>query len=224
MYESLDKPPQQANPCVPSPCGPNSKCIDRQGQAVCSCLPEYQGAPPDCRPECVVNAECPTNRACHKYRCTDPCPGTCGLNARCEVVHHRPICSCPPGLTGDPFQRCFPIPQEAPPPPQPEQPCVPSPCGPYSECRVVGSQASCSCRQNYIGLPPNCRPECVVNTDCASSLACISEHCRDPCPGSCGFNAECHVHNHVSTCTCLPQFTGDPFTECSLIPIRKFYF
>lgn len=76
-------------------------------QAVCSCQQEYQGTPPNCRPECVVNNECPSNRACHKYKCTDPCPGTCGLNARCEVINHNPICTCSPGLIGDPFTRCY---------------------------------------------------------------------------------------------------------------------
>lgn len=79
-------------------------------QAVCSCQREYQGTPPNCRPECVVNNECPSNRACHKFKCSDPCPGTCGLNARCEVINHNPICTCPNGLIGDPFTRCYPQP------------------------------------------------------------------------------------------------------------------
>lgn len=95
-------------PCNPSPCGPNSQCKNVNQQAVCSCQQEYQGTPPNCRPECVVNNECPSNRACHKYKCTDPCPGTCGLNARCEVINHNPICTCSPGLIGDPFTRCYP--------------------------------------------------------------------------------------------------------------------
>lgn len=36
----------------------------------------------------------------------DPCPGTCGFNARCQVINHNPICSCNPGYNGDPFVRC----------------------------------------------------------------------------------------------------------------------
>lgn len=98
------------DPCNPSPCGPNSVCRNNNGQAVCSCQQEYIGAPPNCRPECVVNNECPQNRACYKFKCTDPCPGTCGLGARCQVINHNPICSCPTGLTGDPFTRCVPAP------------------------------------------------------------------------------------------------------------------
>lgn len=99
----------------------------------------------------------------------------------------------------------------------PTNPCIPSPCGPNSECRPVGNQPSCSCRTNYIGAPPNCRPECSVNSDCPSMLSCISDKCRDPCYGSCGLNTDCRVQNHIPTCTCISGHNGDPFTQC--IPI-----
>lgn len=105
---------QQApqNPCHPSPCGPNSQCKELNRQAVCSCLPNYTGSPPGCRPECVVSSECPVNRACVKQKCADPCPGTCGQNAQCSVVNHSPICACNHDFTGDPFSRCYPIPSK----------------------------------------------------------------------------------------------------------------
>lgn len=66
------------NPCQPSPCGPNSKCRVVNDIAVCSCVDEYIGSPPNCRPECTVNSECPQNKACHKFKCANPCAGTCG--------------------------------------------------------------------------------------------------------------------------------------------------
>lgn len=56
-----------------------------------------------------------------------------------------------------------------------------------------------------------------MNTDCSSTQACISEKCRDPCPGSCGYQANCRVQNHIPVCSCEPGFTGDPFTQCSQI-------
>lgn len=59
-----------------------------------------------CRPECKISSECPQDKACINLKCSDPCPGTCGLSARCQVVNHNPICSCLPGFTGDPFLRC----------------------------------------------------------------------------------------------------------------------
>lgn len=94
-------------PCEPSPCGPYSNCREVNGHAVCSCQPSYIGTPPSCRPECMISADCPLDKACIKQKCQDPCPGTCGINARCQVVNHNPICSCTAGFTGDPFVRCI---------------------------------------------------------------------------------------------------------------------
>lgn len=59
-----------------------------------------------------MNSECNSNLACINQKCRDPCPGTCGRNAQCKVVHHSPICSCGSGLTGDPFVYCFPAPSK----------------------------------------------------------------------------------------------------------------
>lgn len=99
-----------------------------------------------------------------------------------------------------------------------KNPCLPSPCGPNSECRDIGGGPSCSCLPNYIGSPPNCRPECTISSECPSNLACIREKCLDPCPGSCGIAAQCNVFNHIPICTCLEGYTGDPFTSCILKP------
>lgn len=93
-------------------------------------------------------------------------------------------------------------------------PCNPTPCGPLSQCRDINGSPSCSCLATYIGAPPNCRPECSVNSECPSNKACINEKCRDPCPGACGQNALCSVINHTPVCTCGEQDTGDPFTNC----------
>lgn len=96
----------------------------------------------------------------------------------------------------------------------PSNPCIPSPCGPYSQCRDVGGIPSCSCLENYIGVPPQCRPECTMNSECTSNLACINQKCVDPCPGSCGLSAMCNVYNHIPICTCEEDYTGDPFSNC----------
>lgn len=98
--------PIKKEPCNPSPCGPNSRCQDINGQAVCSCVPGFIGAPPSCRPECIISPDCPLTLACLNQKCQDPCPGTCGLHSRCSVINHNPICSCPDRYTGDPFVRC----------------------------------------------------------------------------------------------------------------------
>lgn len=101
--------PVQSDPCNPSPCGPNAQCRD----GGCTCLPEYQGDPySGCRPECVLSTDCSRDRACIRNKCADPCPGTCGQGATCDVVNHIPICSCPQGTSGNPFVQCRPVPRK----------------------------------------------------------------------------------------------------------------
>lgn len=101
-------------------------------------------------------------------------------------------------------------------------PCEPSPCGPYSICRILNQQAMCSCLIGYIGVPPSCRPECLVDSDCTSLMACSNQKCNNPCLGACGINAECRVHNHKAICYCFNGYSGDPFTQCTVIQ-RKHY-
>lgn len=98
-------------PCTPSPCGPNTVCKDQNGVGSCSCVPDYIGDPYEgCRPECTVDSNCMSNMACIRSKCQNPCPGTCGQDAQCQVVNHLPRCSCIPGFTGDPYRICIPPP------------------------------------------------------------------------------------------------------------------
>ena len=98
-----------ANPCSPSPCGPNSQCRVVNEQPVCSCVPGFLGSPPTCRPECTLSSDCPRDLACSNQKCINPCTGSCGIRTQCQVINHNPICSCLPGNTGDPFVQCYPI-------------------------------------------------------------------------------------------------------------------
>lgn len=236
-------------PCTPSPCGANAICTERNGAGACSCLPDHIGNPYEgCRPECVINSDCAPNRACIRSKCQDPCPGTCGQNAQCQVINHLPSCTCIVGFTGDPFRYCNRVPDkststqdncelaygvkanlftffftfitviEA----DQIDPCHPSPCGPNSICRENNGQAVCSCLPTYIGSPPSCRPECVVSSECPTNRACVNQKCVDPCPAPCGNNANCKVINHSPICTCRQGFTGDAFSSCFPTP-RKDY-
>lgn len=204
----------------------------------------YDGNPYDtdrgCRRECETNAECSDKLACVQYKCVNPCIGICGEYAICQVDNHVPICTCPAGYSGDPFFQCREIlvlrksntdlvnsptncfvdntlkTFSSVAPPRNEYPCNPSPCGPNSNCREHNSQAVCTCQPNYIGSPPQCRPECVVSSECPTEKACINNRCADPCPHTCGIGSVCHTNNHNPICACPSGYTGDPFTQCSL--------
>lgn len=108
----------------------------------------------------------------------------------------------------------------------PKMPCNPSPCGANAICKERNGAGSCICLPEYFGDPyTGCRPECVTNSECDRKKACVNNKCRDPCPGTCGQNAECSVINHTPSCTCLPGYTGNPITACHMPPpskIKKF--
>lgn len=96
--------------CDIARCGANADCFDKNGLVTCICKPTFFGNPYlACRPECVINMDCPNNLACMNNKCNDPCVGACGVNAHCQVVNHVPICFCAQGLSGDPFVTCYPF-------------------------------------------------------------------------------------------------------------------
>lgn len=241
----LEPVPAVYDKCNPSPCGANAVCNDGQ----CTCMPNFFGNPYlSCRPECTNNADCPQSATCVNNKCINPCTNLCGQGAVCEVYNHIPMCSCPSNTSGNAFFSCTPITGKTNIKLLPKQiwilflkmfilkvnayfsvheerdPCHPTPCGPYSICRAVQGQAVCSCLIGYIGVPPSCRPECLVDSDCTSVMACSNQKCTDPCQGSCGLNAECRVHNHKPICYCRNGYTGDPFTHCVVVQGLYIYY
>ena len=214
--------PVESDPCDPNPCGPNSNPPRVIGdRCQCSCLSEMIGSPPNCRPECIINQDCPTDMACTNRKCRDPCPGLCGINAQCNVRNHVPICICNRGFVGDPFVQCRR--QTSPRPVEIIQPCNPSPCGINAQCSEQRGAASCRCILDYTGNPyVECKPECTTNSECPNDKACVNNKCKDPCPGVCGIHASCRVNNHLPQCTCDPGYTGNPFVSCRRQTTRKF--
>lgn len=152
------------------------------------------------------------------------------------MSNHIAICSCPAGYTGDAFRICSPTPKQRKYysnlptsitlvfTEEPTDPCNPSPCGPNTQCRTVSGAAICECLPGYHGNPTSsgCRPECVISADCPRDRACVRSKCIDPCPGVCGFNAQCNVINHSPVCSCPQPLTGDPFLECRQAPGKFF--
>ena len=107
MIFSAPRPIEVIQPCNPSPCGINADCQERNNAASCKCIADYIGNPyVECKPECVVNAECPRDKACVNQKCRDPCPGVCGAHAFCTASNHNAVCQCEPGYTGNAFVAC----------------------------------------------------------------------------------------------------------------------
>lgn len=99
--------PEDVDPCRPNPCGSNAICNKRNGAGSCICMQNYYGDPYiGCRPECIQNSDCPTDKACLNTKCVNPCIAACDRNAECRVINHSPFCSCLPGYTGNAQNGC----------------------------------------------------------------------------------------------------------------------
>ena len=216
-----------SDPCEPNPCGrgalpPRQVGSGPNAECACDCPPLYNGDPYiECKPECVVNSDCPLDKACRNFQCYDPCPGVCGRNAQCDVRNHSPVCSCLPGYQGNALIECV---RPPPPDPTPIDPCNPNPCGQNAIARPAGKICQCTCPPGLQGDPfVQCKPECTIDQDCPRTLACISQKCKDPCiyDNQCGINALCEVRNHRSTCICPPGYEGDAYQICTPIRERK---
>lgn len=205
----------KSRPCSPSPCGLFSICRESSnGQPICSCLENHIGQPPNCRPECSVNADCSSDQICDQNKCINPCPSVCGENADCKVIAHTINCNCRENTAGDPFYRCAPILKQE----DPINVCLPSPCGFNTECIERNGIGSCRCIKDYSGDPhEGCRPECVSDSECLLNLACINNKCQNPCLGVCGRNSDCRVVNHIPTCVCMDGYAGDALQSCRKI-------
>ena len=67
------------------------------------------------------------------------------------------------------------------------------------------------------------RPECYVDDDCGYSDICFKGSCVDACRLSqCGFNAKCESSLHSAQCICLPGYTGNPQSACTLCKQQMF--
>ena len=203
--------PERRNPCAGNPCGHNGICQVIGDRASCSCKPDFVGRPPQCRPECISHGECSTNKACLDYKCKDPCPGVCGVNAFCKVVIHNPICGCSEGYTGDPFKRCHLIPPIAstPQPPTTPRPITvytdPSTQRPIPEYKPTTSSPIVPAK----GSKPTTQPPMVLTTQRDPVIV-------NPCDNNrCGVNAMCKVdYSDRAKCVCREGYFGDAYSFC----------
>ncbi|CAL4179650.1 unnamed protein product, partial [Meganyctiphanes norvegica] len=87
-----------------SGCAQDAYCSAQNHKMECTCLDSLVGNPyPDhsnsgCF-ECVVDNDCSIDKHCRNNHCSDPCHDYCKSTdlATCEVINHKPICSCREG-------------------------------------------------------------------------------------------------------------------------------
>ncbi|KAI2804698.1 hypothetical protein BLOT_003686 [Blomia tropicalis] len=229
----------------PTACGTGAVCNAINHQPQCSCQAKYTGNPKiGCKlMECIVDVDCGTKEICQNYKCQtgcrsdngcashescislqciDPCLFTdvCGENAQCNTINHQPTCSCPSNYDGNPTVRCLLKPQEevscrTDRDCSSEKSCLYNRCIQRNEC-----QTDKECSVGHICIQAKCFAGCRRDDDCPLDMSCLGQQCQNPCNarGSCGLNAFCTPFRHQAKCTCPPNYTGNPETECLQLP------
>ena len=74
LNDCISAPPPRTSstarvePCNPTPCGENARCLERNHAAACMCMDGFFGDPyTECRPECTVHSDCLPSRACQEF-------------------------------------------------------------------------------------------------------------------------------------------------------------
>lgn len=235
------------NPCN---CGQNADCYVSNHYPVCTCKPGYSGNPQfGCiKLGCESDSECSDDKTCYNGECVNPCSLTdpCPISAICYGNNHRATCKCPPGLQGNPFERCeraecysdYECPND--------RACVDkycvdpckqnNPCANNAICFVSNHNSNCKCPESmplgnpfsYCDRARDPEPECRVDGDCPTQLACINNACKNPCRelSPCAKSAQCTVLDSLPVrtmiCSCPELWVPDVNGECrKIIPPVK---
>ena len=227
------------------PCGSSAQCIASDHSTECKCLSGYTGDPyVFCTAVgCTSDNSCPSSHACLNGKCVDSCKinNPCDRTQTCEIVNHRPLCSCPKGHS---LQSGVCLPVVAAPKPECsldvncgdsegciegrcEDLCEKNPCGHQATCTVKDGHhhkiVKCECGPGMIGNPmkecihiPSAQSGCISERDCPPYETCIDGHCADPCKRSpCASGALCRTVSHRAICSCPSGFHGDPYRLCT---------
>lgn len=234
------------DPCnLGSPCGRDATCEAIAHVAACRCPAGTHGDPRRAciSAVCHYNEDCDDTQICDRLNrvCRPACSDSaCAPGALCVARRHRPECSCPPGRSGDPYSRgCAErdVGPECTSDSECSAPlacvnarcvdlCASSPCETGLVCRTVEvlplRAVACVCPDGGRVAPDSgCRTppdaDCSADADCANSQTCRRGSCVEACKADpCGLNAVCESVDHASRCSCPPEYSGNPRTECSL--------
>ena len=166
---------------------------------------------------CQSDSECTIDKSCIRGQCKDPCSlrGACGSNAICEVLNHRPRCTCPECYTGSPFIRCK-LNPNCRSPTQPQQ-TTPGQCQTNADC-----SSDTYCESGMCKSPCGATSVCPSNEKCVANNHKASCQCKNKlvinaageltCPGGsnvCNNDQACPLHlacvNQVCQSPCHSQ-------------------
>ena len=112
--------------------------------------------------ECLVDNDCPLDKACKSQECVNPCLTTiCGTRAHCEVDFHTAICVCPPGLQGNPLVAC-----------------IEAGCSSNSDCATT---EKCDFVPGSGFTRKECQPLCQPVNSCVQGAECSARDHREVC-------------------------------------------
>lgn len=238
------------NLCIsPCNCGSNAECKVFDHYPICYCKLGYSGNPQaGCvKLGCQSNDECNNDQQCYNGQCINPCilGNPCATNAECYGNNHRAACKCPSGYSGNPFDRCERVECRIDTDCPLDRMCIENhcvnpcasianpPCAQNAMCFAQNHAAGCICPDNLpegnpltyctARIPSIDEPECKIDADCPSKLACIKETCSDPCKAltPCSRNAECSVVDTVPIrtmiCTCPDGWVPNDNGECTAV-------
>lgn len=198
---------------------------------------------------CLSDTECSDDKECYNGQCVNPCilGDPCARNAECYGSNHRPACKCPPGYEGNAFDRCQRVECHTDTDCPNNRACIGQrcvdpcssvadpPCAQNAICYAQNHAAGCVCPSHlpegnplsYCTAPaviPG-RPECELDIDCPTKLACISNKCVNPCESlsPCHRTAHCSVLDTVPVrtmiCTCPEGWVPNDNGECHAVVI-----
>lgn len=114
--------------------------------------------------ECRSDSDCSSAHSCVNRICVPACAAdgsSCGTGAVCYGAHHRAVCQCQPGLSGDANIACVVVGCQADSDCPLDRACVNSlcvspcaesnPCQAPAECVVYDHKPDCSCPPGFVG-------------------------------------------------------------------------
>ena len=216
------------DPCRDVICGNQAECKAEFHKGVCYCPRGLQGNPLVACQEvgCKSNDDCRDSEACDyvsgsrnsgKKECQPLCTrNPCARGATCTAANHKETCKCDYPLQGDGYSTCY-------------ESKTKFTFNTLYLSSVHGSdfnQIEKRFELKMISLFPvktPIEPECRVDSDCPSKLACIGAQCQNPCEinNPCTASQECVVKDTIPSrsvaCLCPDGTVSDDRGQCNRV-------